>query len=236
MIDKARLTEKCQGLGIPLTPGQADLLDEYARILVEYNEKVNLTAITDPAGVAQKHMLDCAAVLGAAEFDKKRVIDVGTGAGFPGLVLKICDGSIDLTLLDSLQKRVDWLAEISTGLDAPARTVHGRAEEFGRDPEYREQFDVATARAVADLRMLCELCLPFVKVGGVFLAMKAGDCREELDAAGRCITLLGGRLMKPYRYTIPGTDLTRQVIRIEKIAPTPEKYPRRFAKIQKAPL
>ena len=197
---------------------------------------MNLTAITDPAGVAQKHMLDCAAVLGAAEFDKKRVIDVGTGAGFPGLVLKICDGSIDLTLLDSLQKRVDWLAEISTGLDAPARTVHGRAEEFGREPEYREQFDVATARAVADLRMLCELCLPFVKVGGVFLAMKAGDCREELDAAGRCITLLGGRLMKPYRYTIPGTDLTRQVIRIEKIAPTPEKYPRRFAKIQKAPL
>ncbi len=151
-------------------------------------------------------------------------------------MLKICDGGIELTLLDSLQKRVDWLAEISTGLDAPARTVHGRAEEFGRDPEYREQFDVATARAVADLRMLCELCLPFVKVGGVFLAMKAGDCREELDAAGRCITLLGGRLMKPYRYTIPGTDLTHQVIRIEKIAPTPEKYPRRFAKIQKAPL
>ena len=200
------------------------------------NKVLYLTAITVPAGVAQKHMLDCAAVLGAAEFDKKRVIDVGTGAGFPGLVLKICDSSIDLTLLDSLQKRVDWLAEISTGLDAPARTVHGRAEEFGREPEYREQFDVATARAVADLRMLCELCLPFVKVGGVFLAMKAGDCREELDAAGRCITLLGGRLMKPYRYTIPGTDLTRQVIRIEKIAPTPEKYPRRFAKIQKAPL
>ena len=211
-------------------------LERYGTALVEKNKVMNLTAITDPAGVAQKHMLDCAAVLGAAEFDKKRVIDVGTGAGFPGLVLKICYSSIDLTLLDSLQKRVDWLAEISTGLDAPARTVHGRAEEFGRDPEYREQFDVATARAVADLRMLCELCLPFVKVGGVFLAMKAGDCREELDAAGRCITLLGGRLMKPYRYTIPGTDLTRQVIRIEKIAPTPEKYPRRFAKIQKAPL
>ena len=146
-------------------------LERYGTALVEKNKVMNLTAITDPAGVAQKHMLDCAAVLGAAEFDKKRVIDVGTGAGFPGLVLKICDGSIDLTLLDSLQKRVDWLAEISTGLDAPARTVHGRAEEFGREPEYREQFDVATARAVADLRMLCELCLPFVKVGGVFLAM-----------------------------------------------------------------
>ena len=226
-----------QGLTeLGLDAGKAPQLARYGRLLLEKNQVMNLTAITDPDQVAHLHMLDCAAVLGAAEFDKKRVIDVGTGAGFPGLVLKICDGSIDLTLLDSLQKRVDWLAEISTGLDAPARTVHGRAEEFGRDPEYREQFDVATARAVADLRMLCELCLPFVKVGGVFLAMKAGDCREELDAAGRCITLLGGRLMKPYRYTIPGTDLTRQVIRIEKIAPTPEKYPRRFAKIQKAPL
>ena len=149
----------------------AEKLERYGTALVEKNKVMNLTAITDPAGVAQKHMLDCAAVLGAAELDKKRVIDVGTGAGFPGLVLKICDGSIDLTLLDSLQKRVDWLAEISTELDAPARTVHGRAEEFGREPEYREQFDVATARAVADLRMLCELCLPFVKVGGVFLAM-----------------------------------------------------------------
>ena len=221
---------------LELSTNAADKLAQYGEALVEKNKVMNLTAITDPAGVAQKHMLDCAAVLGATDFDKKRVIDVGTGAGFPGLVLKICNDSIDLTLLDSLQKRVDWLAEVSTALDATAQTVHGRAEEFGKDAAYREQFDIATARAVADLRMLCELCLPFVRVGGVFLAMKAEDCQEELDAAGRCITLLGGRLLKPYHYTVPGTDLHRQVIRIEKIAPTPEKYPRRFAKIQKAPL
>ena len=221
---------------LELSTNAADKLAQYGEALVEKNKVMNLTAITDPAGVAQKHMLDCAAVLGATDFDKKRVIDVGTGAGFPGLVLKICNDSIDLTLLDSLQKRVDWLAEVSAALDAPAQTVHGRAEEFGKNESYREQFDIATARAVADLRMLCELCLPFVKVGGVFLAMKAEDCQEELNAAGRCITLLGGRLLKPYRYTVPGTDLHRQVIRIEKIAPTPEKYPRRFAKIQKAPL
>ena len=166
----------------------------------------------------------------------KKVIDVGTGAGFPGLVLKLCQREIDLTLLDSLRKRVDWLAEVSAQLGVQVTAIHGRAEELGKTPEMRETFDIATARAVADLRMLCELCLPFVKVGGVFLAMKAEDCRDEVDASGRCISLLGGRLQSAYTYQVPGTDLVRRVIRVEKIAPTPEKYPRRFAKIQKAPL
>ena len=197
---------------------------------------MNLTAITDPVEVAQKHMLDCAALLGAARFQGKSVIDVGSGAGFPGLVLKLCEGSIDLTLLDSLQKRVDWLEEAAQALGVSVTALHGRAEELGKTPELREQFDIATARAVADLRILCELCLPLVKVGGVFLAMKAEDCRDEVDAAGRCISLLGGQLLKSYTYQVPGTDLTRRVIRVEKIAPTAEKYPRRFARIQKAPL
>ena len=219
-----------------LSPEGAPWLERYGRLLIEKNQVMNLTAITDPAEVARKHMLDCAAVLGSAEFGGRRVLDVGTGAGFPGLVLKICEPSIDLTLLDGLRKRLDWLDEISAGLNAPCATVHGRAEEFGRMPEYREQFDLVTARAVADLRVLCELCLPFVKVGGQFLAMKAEDCREEVDAAARCVSMLGGRLLPLYTYTIPGTDLTRRVVRIEKIAPTAEKYPRRFAKIQKAPL
>lgn len=219
-----------------LSPDTAPQLERYGQLLTEKNQVMNLTAITDPVEVAQKHMLDCAALLGAARFQGKSVIDVGSGAGFPGLVLKLCEGSIDLTLLDSLQKRVDWLEEAAQALGVSVTALHGRAEELGKTPELREQFDIATARAVADLRILCELCLPLVKVGGVFLAMKAEDCRDEVDAAGRCISLLGGRLLKSYTYQVPGTDLTRRVIRVEKIAPTAEKYPRRFARIQKAPL
>lgn len=219
-----------------LSPDTAPQLERYGQLLTEKNQVMNLTAITDPVEVAQKHMLDCAALLGAARFQGKSVIDVGSGAGFPGLVLKLCEGSIDLTLLDSLQKRVDWLEEAAQALGVSVTALHGRAEELGKTPELREQFDIATARAVADLRILCELCLPLVKVGGVFLAMKAEDCRDEVDAAGRCISLLGGRLLKSYIYQVPGTDLTRRVIRVEKIAPTAEKYPRRFARIQKAPL
>lgn len=219
-----------------LSPDTAPQLERYGQLLAEKNQVMNLTAITDPVEVAQKHMLDCAALLGAARFQGKSVIDVGSGAGFPGLVLKLCEGSIDLTLLDSLKKRVDWLEEAAQALGVSVTALHGRAEELGKTPELREQFDIATARAVADLRILCELCLPLVKVGGVFLAMKAEDCRDEVDAAGRCISLLGGRLLKSYTYQVPGTDLTRRVIRVEKIAPTAEKYPRRFARIQKAPL
>lgn len=226
-----------QGLtALGLDPAASERLERYGALLIEKNKVMNLTAITDPTEVAQKHMLDCAALLGAADFGGRRVLDVGTGAGFPGLVLKICDHSIDLTLLDSLQKRVNWLEEVSGALEAPARCVHGRAEELGRDEAWRGQFDLVTARAVADLRVLCELCLPFVREGGRFLAMKAEDCREEIDAAGRCVSLLGGRLLPLYTYTVPGTGLVRRVVRVEKTGPTPEKYPRRFAKIQKSPL
>ena len=219
-----------------LDPAAAPALAAYGAALIEKNQVMNLTAITDPTEVAQKHMLDCAALLGCAPFSGKRVIDVGTGAGFPGLVLKLCQPDIDLTLFDSLQKRIDWLSELTEALGTQAACVHGRAEDFGRFEGWREGFDIATARAVADLRVLSELCLPFVKVGGVFLAMKAEDCQPEVDGASRAITLLGGRLLPPCRYTVPGTDLRRTVIRVEKIAPTPEKYPRRYAKIRKAPL
>ena len=220
---------------LDLDPAAADKLARYAELLLEKNKVMNLTAITVPRDVATLHLLDCAALAAQLDLSGKRVIDVGTGAGFPGMVLAILTPDARFTLLDSLGKRVDFLKEVQTDLGLKNVTcVHARAEEFAA--QHREQFDLAASRAVAQLNVLCELTLPLVKVGGVFLAMKAGDCREELDAAGRCITLLGGRLMKPYRYTIPGTDLTRQVIRIEKIAPTPEKYPRRFAKIQKAPL
>ncbi len=226
-----------QGLTqLGLAPDKAPALEQYAQMLVEKNKVMNLTAITDPTEVAQKHMLDCAAVLGAKPTEAKKGIDVGTGAGFPGMVLKICAPELELTLLDSLQKRVDWLGEVADALDLEVERIHGRAEEYGLDRRYRGQYDFATARAVADLRVLCELCLPFLKVGGVFLAMKAQDCQDEVDGAARCISMLGGRILPTYTYTIPGTDLVRKVIRVEKIGETPEKYPRRFAKIQKNPL
>ncbi len=219
-----------------LDPSAAATLEQYAALLLEKNRVMNLTAITEATEVAQKHMLDCAGVLGAADFRGKSVLDVGTGAGFPGLVLQICEPSIQLTLLDGLQKRVDWLAEISGVLGAPAHCIHARAEELSHEAAYRERFDLVTARAVADLRVLCELCLPYVRVGGMFLAMKTDHSAEEIAAAAQCIALLGGAPAEEYDYTVPHTALHRQVVRIEKVAATPEKYPRRFAKIQRNPL
>jgi 16S rRNA (guanine527-N7)-methyltransferase len=182
-------------------------------------------------------MLDCAALLNDADLKGASLIDVGTGAGFPGLVLKTLVPSLNVTLLDSLQKRLDWLEETWTdlGLDQ-IKAIHGRAEEAGQDPALREQFDFATARAVADLRVLCEMCLPFVKVGGKFLAMKSVDCDSELAASERAIITLGGKLASLYDYTIPHTQVTHRVVVIDKVSPTPTTYPRRWAKMQKSPL
>ncbi len=198
---------------------------------------MNLTAIVNPEQVARLHMLDCAAILNAADFTGKKVLDVGTGAGFPGMVLKLCEPSIDLTLLDALEKRINWLRELAPELGAEGvKSIHGRAEELAADPTYREQFDLVTSRALADLRMLAELTLPFVKVGGLFLAMKGPDSQEEVDRAGRAISMLGGEVRRAYPYTIPGTDVIHKVIPIAKVRETPAKYPRRFAKIKKSPL
>ncbi len=213
------------------------LLARYGALLLEKNRVMNLTAITQPQDVATLHMLDCATLLDCARFEGKTLIDVGTGAGFPGLPLKILAPSLEVTLLDSLSKRVDWLSQTigALGLEG-IRAVHGRAEEAGRDPAFRERFDFAAARAVADLRLLCELCLPFLKVGGRFLAMKGTDCGDEVDKALPAIQVLGGRLEGRIDRLIPHTDVTHRVVLVEKISPTPEKYPRRWAKMQKAPL
>jgi 16S rRNA (guanine527-N7)-methyltransferase len=182
-------------------------------------------------------MLDCAALLNDVNLEHASLIDVGTGAGFPGLVLKTLVPSLDVTLLDSLQKRLDWLEETWTDLDLERiQAIHGRAEEAGHDTALREQFDFATARAVADLRVLSELCLPFVKVGGKFLAMKSVDCDSELDASERAISTLGGKLAGHHDYTIPHTHVTHRVVVIDKVSPTPATYPRRWAKMQKSPL
>lgn len=213
-------------------------LAQYGQMLLEKNQVMNLTAIREPGGVARLHMLDCAALLKFCDFEGKTLIDVGTGAGFPGMVLKILVPSLSITLLDSQTKRLDWITEVYEELDSvdSIATVHGRAEEQALAKGYRDSFDFAAARAVADLRVLCELCLPFVKVGGHFLAMKSTGSGQELAEAAHAIKLLGGRVAAVEDYTIPGTEVVHRLIVIEKLAPTLKGYPRRWAKIQKEPL
>ena len=230
------------GLAGQVPPQAPDQLAEYGRLLLEKNQVMNLTAIRDPLGVAQLHMLDCAGLLSCPGLSPealagKALIDVGTGAGFPGLPLKILVPSLQVTLLDSLNKRVDWLGEVCRALELTGvEAVHARAEEQALAKGWRDSFDVATARAVADLRLLAELCLPYVKVGGLFLAMKSVDCQQELEGAAHAVKLLGGRVRDCLDYTIPGTDVTHRAIVIEKVAPTLKGYPRRWAKMQKEPL
>ena len=238
MIDTTRLVQKCSMWNISLTPDQLTALDKYAGLLVETNKHVNLTAITQPEEVVEKHFLDSLTLL---TWDKlkqgAKVIDVGTGAGFPGLPLRILEPSLQLTLLDSLGKRVNWLASVcdTLGLEG-VECLHARAEEQALVDGYRDGFDYAVSRAVASLELLCELCLPYLKVGGRFLAMKGVDSGEEINHAARCISILGGRLLPSVDYVIPGANVRHRVVLVEKCTPTPKGYPRRWAKIQKAPL
>ncbi len=227
-----------QGLAqLGLDESKAPLLARYGQLLLEKNQVMNLTAITEPDQVARLHMLDCAALLGCADLKGKALIDVGTGAGFPGMVLKIMEPTLELTLLDSLEKRLSWLAEVCDELGLTnVRFVHARAEEQALDPAFREQFDFATARAVASMNTLSEICLPYVKVGGQFLAMKSVDSGDEINQAATAVSKLGGRLEKRFDYIIPGTDVCHRVIPVSKVISTPSNYPRRWAKIQKSPL
>lgn len=224
-------------LGLSPAPGAAAKLARYGELLLEQNKVMNLTAITDPHQVACLHMLDSAALLRYVDLKDKSFIDVGTGAGFPGLVLKILEPSLRLTLLDGLQKRLDWLEQVAQELGLEGvEFLHARAEEEGLQSPRREGYDFAGARAVAAMNLLCELCLPFVKVGGTFLAMKSVESDAELAQAGGAIDLLGGRVAGVEAYSIPHTDITHRLILVEKANPTPKGYPRRWAKIQKAPL
>ena len=224
-------------LGLSPAPDAAAKLARYGELLIEQNKVMNLTAITDPDQVASLHMLDSSALLRYVNLEDKSLIDVGTGAGFPGLVLKILVPSLRLTLLDGLQKRLDWLESVcrELGLEG-VEFLHARAEEQSLKPPRRDGYDFASARAVAAMNLLCEMCLPYVKVGGRFLAMKSVDSDEELSQAARGIALLGGKVVGLEDYAVPHTDVTHRLILVEKTAPTPKGYPRRWAKIQKAPL
>ena len=182
---KERLEQGLNALGLCPPTGAVEQLVRYAQLLLEQNRVMNLTAITEPDQVVDLHFLDCAGVALCAQLAGKTLVDVGTGAGFPGMVLKILVPQLELTLVDSLGKRLDWLSTVCAELGLTGVTIrHARGEELSLDPQFREQFDFATARAVAELRVLCELCLPYVKPGGRFLAMKALDCEEEVAQAG----------------------------------------------------
>ena len=225
------------GLADQVPADAAEKLARYGQLLIEKNQVMNLTAITDPEQVAKLHMLDCAALLNYADFKGKTLIDVGTGAGFPGLPLKILVPELEITLLDSLNKRVNWLNEVISELGLTGITaIHARAEEQALVKGFRDSFDFVTARAVADLRLLGEICLPYAKVGGTFLSMKSVGSDEELQNAAHAVKFMGGRVRGSQDYTIPGTDVTHRVLLIDKVAPTLKGYPRRWAKIQKDPL
>ena len=222
-------------LGLPLDAAVLARFQTYYTLLDERSKVMNLTAIHGETDVAQLHFLDSAALLTVEPLAGKSVIDVGTGAGFPGLPLKIAQPDISLTLLDSLDKRIGFLRDTCAKLGFDdVECVHARAEEFAR--KHREQFDIATSRAVAQLNVLCELTLPLVKVGGVFLAMKSVESDPELQEARSAIAQLGGAVEDVTDYTIPGTEVTHRVVRIRKERPTPAGFPRAFARIKKAPL
>ena len=218
-----------------LDDGGTPSLLRYGELLLEKNKVMNLTAITEPQDVAALHFLDSAALLALAGFRGKSVVYVGTGAGFPGMPMKILEPSNHMTLLDSLGKRITFLQEVCEDLGlTDVQCVHARAEEFAA--EHRQGFDFAVSRAMANLSVLCELCLPLVKVGGTFLSMKSVESDGELEQAEKAIRLLGGQVERTADYRIPGTEVTHRVIFIKKVAETPKKYPRPFAKIKKNPL
>lgn len=220
--------------GLPLGEAALAAFEVYAGFLTERNEVMDLTAVSGEEETARRHFLDSLSLLRLADFSGARIIDVGSGAGFPGLPLKLAVPSARLTLLDAQQKRVDFLSELCARLAVEADCVHARAEERALLPGERDGYDFAVSRAVARLNLLCELCLPFVKPGGALLAMKAKDCGEELAEAENAVRTLGAAFERTESFSVGGVE--RSVIVIRKLHPTPAGYPRRFARMQKKPL
>lgn len=229
--------EGLKSLEINLTEIQKEQFIRYYDILIEWNKIMNLTAITDFVEVVQKHFIDSLTIVKAMSIDNKKIIDIGTGAGFPGIPLKIAFPSTQIVLLDSLNKRINFLNEVIEILDLKdIETIHGRAEDYGKNSQYREQFDLCVSRAVANLSSLSEYCIPFVKTGGCFISYKSGKAIEEMDAAQNAIKLLGGKVLNTTEFSLPNTDMQRTLITIGKIITTPKKYPRSAGKPSKEPL
>lgn len=232
------LLKNCaEKLNIPLSDTQLEQFLLYKELLLEWNEKINLTAITQEDEIAIKHFADCITPLLFRDFKGKSVIDVGTGAGFPGLPVKIACPQVKLTLLDSLNKRINFLCQVVEALGLEnVNCIHSRAEDGGRDDTLREAFDVCVSRAVAPLNVLAEYDLPFVKVGGELIALKGKAAMEEICQGEKAISLLGGEISQVKDITLPFSDITHTLVFVQKIKHTPDKYPRKAGKITKSPI
>ena len=228
-------------LGIELSEEQIIQFIKYYEMLVEKNKVMNLTAITEFNEVIVKHFIDSLALVKVVDKDDLSngvsIIDIGTGAGFPGIPLKIAFPNINITLLDSLNKRINFLKEVSDELGFEGIDfIHGRSEDFGRNPQYREKFDICVSRAVANLATLAEFCVPFVKVGGSFISYKAGDCGEEVKESMKAVEKMGGKIINQLEYMVPTSDLNRVLLFIEKEKATPKSFPRKAGTPAKEPI
>ena len=234
---KNRLQESFQTQKIDVSEKQCKKFFEYMKLLIEWNEKINLTAIVEPGQVITKHFLDSLTILNYIGTKQQKIIDVGTGAGFPGIPIKIMDDLSEITLLDSLNKRIIFLQEVINKNNLKnIRAIHGRAEDFGQDKLYREKYDVCVARAVAPMNILVEYLLPFARVNGICICMKGANIEEELEEAKKAINLLGGKIEKVESFGLSGSEDRRNIIIIRKISKTPEQYPRKAGTAKKYPI
>lgn len=231
------LKECAEHYNIDLNGNQLHSFSKYMDLLLEWNEKINLTSITEEKEIVIKHFVDSLSILPNIPEKPVKLIDVGTGAGFPGISVKLVRENIKVTLLDSLEKRVKFLSEVCSNLQLnDIKAFHGRAEDFGSDKRYREHFDIAVARAVAAMPVLLEYCLPFVKIGGIFMAMKGPDVKSELIDSQKAIEILGGELMDVKSFNLPKSDYERCIVLIRKCRHTPLSYPRKSGKPTKSPI
>lgn len=233
---KEKMIINVDKLGINLSEIQLKQFYNYMNLLIEWNKKINLTAITEPDEIILKHFVDSLTISKYIS-DGTKVVDVGTGAGFPGIPLKIVRQDVDITLLDSLQKRINFLDEVINELNLEKiTTIHSRVEDFGKNKKYREEFDIATSRAVANLSTLSEYLLPLVKVGGKVISMKGSLIQEELENSKNAIKILGGQIEKVDEFDLPNSDISRNIVLIDKIKNTPNRYPRKAGEPSKKPL
>lgn len=229
---------KLKELGITLNDKQKQQFEKYYKLLVEWNKVMNLTGITEYEEVNEKHFVDSLSIVKAVDMDRvETVIDIGTGAGFPGIPLKIVFPHLKVVLLDSLNKRINFLNTVINELELEnIKTIHGRAEDFAKKLEYRETFDLCVSRAVANLATLSEYCIPYVKKGGMFVPYKSGEIDEELEQSKKAVHVLGGKIEEVVRFRLPGTEIGRSFIKISKKQTTPRKYPRKAGLPGKEPI